>query len=93
MNTETQLPRLIDANALLEVLNIARKDRPDSQDDLSDYGFWIMERIIMSEKTYSSPEQIVFYLNKIYGDKIDFKEFEEAKWIETAIRIINSQFM
>lgn len=48
--------RLIDANALLEAMNIARKDRIDSPDDLSDYGFWIMERIIQSATTVDVSE-------------------------------------
>lgn len=51
--------RLIDANALLEEMNIARKDRPDSPDDLSDYGFWIMERIIQSAPTVETTDDVL----------------------------------
>ena len=61
MTTDKPLtaPRLIDANALLEAMNIARKDRPDSPDDLSDYGFWIMDRIIQSAPTVETTDDVL----------------------------------
>lgn len=59
MPTETQTPRLIDANALLEAMNIARKDRPDSPDDLSDYGFWITEKLLESAPTVETTDDLL----------------------------------